>query len=77
MPINEELVLCAQINFENLAKARPDVASDPFYRVAKAQLDEALGGQSVEKSLDKKCPPHQWDRSGERCTVCGDKDWMT
>jgi hypothetical protein len=18
---------------------------------------------------------HQWDRDGERCTVCGDKDW--
>lgn len=20
--------------------------------------------------------PHTWDRDGERCTVCGDKDWM-
>lgn len=20
--------------------------------------------------------PHTWERDGERCTVCGDKDWM-
>lgn len=24
-----------------------------------------------------KCPPHRWDRSGERCEICGTKDWMT
>jgi hypothetical protein len=23
------------------------------------------------------CPPHEWDRSGEKCLKCGMKDWMT
>jgi hypothetical protein len=23
------------------------------------------------------CPPHHWDGSGERCDICGSKDWMT
>ncbi len=46
--VNEELLLCARINFENLEKSRPDVAVDPYYRIAKAQLDEALGGMKVE-----------------------------
>lgn len=27
--------------------------------------------------INKSCPPHSWDRSGERCEKCGDKDWMT
>lgn len=29
--------------------------------------------------LDVQEPKHQhsWDASGERCTTCGDKDWMT
>lgn len=22
------------------------------------------------------CPPHEWDRGGERCIKCGQKDWM-
>ena len=22
------------------------------------------------------CPPHEWDRDGERCMKCGHKDWM-
>lgn len=26
---------------------------------------------------DMPCPPHSWDRSGERCEKCGTKDWMT
>lgn len=29
------------------------------------------------KASEGKCPPHSWDRSGERCTKCGDKDWMS
>lgn len=49
--MNEELALCAQINFENLEKAFPLVVQHPFYKIAKAQLDEALGGRSVEDSL--------------------------
>lgn len=39
-----------------------------------------LGAQvsiSIEFKARDKCPPHSWDRSGERCEKCGDKDWMT
>lgn len=25
----------------------------------------------------KECPPHRWDADGERCKICGIKDWMT
>lgn len=39
-----------------------------------AMADEAITQKAEE--LDK-CPPHSWDASGERCTKCGDKDWMT
>lgn len=27
--------------------------------------------------IKKSCPPHTWDKSGERCVKCGCKDWMT
>lgn len=47
--MDAELAECARINFENLERARPDVAIDPYYRIAKAQLDEALGGMPVEE----------------------------
>lgn len=60
--LNEDLALCARINFENLERARPDVAIDPYYRIAKAQLDEALGGMPVDdrfaldvKRAEKEC----------------------
>lgn len=46
--INEELLDCARINFENLERIRPDVAISPYYRIAKAQLDEAMGLMTVE-----------------------------
>jgi hypothetical protein len=54
--IDGDLVHCAQINFENLERAWPDVAQHPYYRIAKAQLDEALGGMPVEErfALDVK-----------------------
>lgn len=47
--MNEELVQCAKINFENLEKARPEITRDPFYRIAKAQLDEACGEMPIEE----------------------------
>lgn len=47
--LNRDLAVCAQINFKNLERARPDVAADPYYRIAKAQFDEALGGMPVEE----------------------------
>lgn len=49
--MNEELALCAQINFENLEKAVPALRKHPYYLIAKAQLDEALGGRPVEETL--------------------------
>lgn len=52
MKVDENLARCAQINFENFEKAMPLVIrTSPFYLIAKAQLDEALGGKTVEESL--------------------------
>lgn len=53
--MNKELLECAKINFENLADAMPILYKHPYYLIAKAQLDEALGYQTVEESLH---PPH-------------------
>jgi hypothetical protein len=46
--MDENLALCARINFENFERAHPAAAASPYYRIAKAQLDEALGGMPVE-----------------------------
>lgn len=46
--MDEQLLNCARINFENLERARPDIAKDPYYRIAKGQLDEGLGGIKLE-----------------------------
>lgn len=49
--MNEELAQCARINFENLERAVPSIKTILFYRIAKAQLDEALGGKTMAESL--------------------------
>jgi hypothetical protein len=49
--MNEELVMCAQINFENLERAMPNVKNHPFYKIAKGQLDEACGGKAFADIL--------------------------
>lgn len=49
--MNEQLAMCAKINFENAEKAMPFLKKHPYYAIAKAQLDEALGGKTVEDSL--------------------------
>lgn len=49
---NEDLAMCAQINFENFERAYPAIKNHPYYLIAKAQLDEALGGKSVEESVE-------------------------
>ncbi len=49
--INEELAKCAQINFENFQRAVPGAMNHPYYKIAKLQLDEALGGKTVEEVL--------------------------
>lgn len=52
MKINLELVMCAQANFENFQKSMPaQIMTHPYWLIAKAQLDEALGGKTVEESL--------------------------
>ncbi len=43
--IDVDLLRSAQINFENLEKAVPALSKHPYYVIAKAQLDEALGGK--------------------------------
>lgn len=34
--------------------------------------------QELRKACEEsdECPPHSWDRDGERCAKCGQKDWM-
>ena len=49
--LDREMAERAKINFENLEKAMEAIKSHPYYRIAKAQLDEALGYQTVEESL--------------------------
>jgi hypothetical protein len=49
--VNEELAFCAQVNFENFEQDFPLAKKHPFYLIAKAQLDESLGGDAVEDSL--------------------------
>jgi hypothetical protein len=55
--VNQELAECAKINFENLERAVPGIRIHPFYRIAKAQLDEALGYKTVEESLAPETQP--------------------
>lgn len=50
---------------------RPEDTRGVAYFPAREALTEA------DKILGGGCPPHSWDRSGERCEKCGDKDWMT
>lgn len=40
--MNKELLLSAQINFENLEKMMPEVKFHPLYKISKFQLDEGL-----------------------------------
>lgn len=37
-----EVLQCSQINFDNLVRAYPLLAKDPFYRIARYQLDEGV-----------------------------------
>lgn len=52
----EEMVRCSQLNFDNLEKAFPIILKHPYYLVAKAQLDEALGDSGFTKYLKQ---PHE------------------
>lgn len=51
--IDISLAECAKINFENFEKACPGVSQHPYYLIAKAQLDEALGYEGLGKLSEK------------------------
>lgn len=65
--MNEELLACAKLNFENFEKANPEIVRHPYYRIAKAQLDEGLGGMTVEErfALDQKRAEKRMQEKGE------------
>lgn len=48
-----ELAECAKINFENLERAVPELKTHPFYIIAKGQLDEALGYETLEDKIER------------------------
>lgn len=50
--IDRDMLECAKINLENFEQAMPIIKQHPFWIIAKAQLDDGLGYQSVEKSLE-------------------------
>lgn len=52
------------------------LALTTMYKAGAPETEEALE-QALVKEIEGHCPPHRWDRSGERCEKCGDKDWMT
>jgi hypothetical protein len=49
--IDRELVECAKINFENFERSVPQIKAHPFWKIAKGQLDEALGYGTLEEAL--------------------------
>ncbi len=51
-PVDEILLEEARHNFENLEIAFPVVKNHPFYMIAKAQLDAAMGYTTVAEALN-------------------------
>lgn len=49
--MNEDLIRCAQINFQNLLEAMPMLAKHPYWIIAKEQLD--AGVDNREMNLEK------------------------
>ena len=49
---------------------------------ARQKVREALAGivegerMAIEQQQPAKFYPHKWGKDGERCVICGDKDWM-
>lgn len=52
-----------------LARLADGAYVDDYTQGAWTGYQAALSAQPAPRE-------HQWDRDGERCTVCGDKDWM-
>jgi hypothetical protein len=40
------------------------------------ELNATKCAQALRAEAEKLPQSHKWDASGERCLVCGDKDWM-
>lgn len=66
---------------------RAKIPPAQFVSIIQAALVDAMRMAREETDLQwatelRKCVkpetgiPHQWDGEGERCTVCGDKDWF-
>ena len=55
--MNEELAMCAKINFDNFEKAFSIAKHHPYYMIAKAQLDEALGGRPTGEAIEAALSP--------------------
>lgn len=53
--MNEDLIRCAQINFENIAKLLPSLAKQPLWVIAKEQLDAGI--ENRELDLEKHLGP--------------------
>jgi hypothetical protein len=49
--MDENLARCALVNFQNLERVVPAIGEHPFFQIALAQLDEALGGPKMEDAL--------------------------
>jgi hypothetical protein len=49
----EELLRCAQINFENVEKIFPSIKAIPLYKAAKLQLDAGLGHENEFSPKEK------------------------
>ena len=60
-----ELLRCAQLNFDNLERAIPFIKTDPFYRIARFQLDEGL------RALDGEAPQQIPLTEKERALLLG------
>lgn len=58
--------------YETPAPPRPDVLLPS--RGWEAGWYEAMA--SIKGGLSQPAEQHEWDREGERCTKCGDKDWL-
>lgn len=69
MEVDQNLLLSAQYNFENCERAIPGLKAHLYYRIAKAQLDEACGTRTVEESLgvsDSASTSHAPYKRGEK-----------
>lgn len=67
----EKCVRALQVALMFMAKLRNDMGDHSLLGIltgdARREIEEVLCGK-------EKCPPHKWDKDGERCVKCGDKD---